>query len=152
MHVPYCDLLTMDLGHSAAHGEFDRDTVDVPPFLPASGRPSPMYINNAESGPNVQQDMDCTCQIHYATYNRPKMRNTNHVAGIHRASTMPRKVAFAGEGLASVYQQTPLWHNNWLWIPPIAYPLCVCVCVWKFTILSINAILYGRKNNEKCPN
>lgn len=60
-----------------------------------------MYINAESSA-----EADCTCQIHYATY-RPKMRNAGHVAGIHRASTMPRKVAFAGE-LASVYQQTPL--------------------------------------------
>lgn len=148
MHVPYCDLLTMDPGHSTAHGEFDRDP-DVPPFLAAGagGRPSPMYINNAESGPGIQQEMDCTCQIHYATYNRPKMRNSNHVAGIHRASTMPRKVAF--EGLANVYQQTPLWQIDDNWLPNLSLPpnrlLTFFVCI-TCAVLSINE---RKKNNEE---
>lgn len=109
MHVPYCDLLTMGHGRPVLHEEFDRDP-DIPPFLAAGAgsRPSPMYINNTECGTSIEQGRDCTCQIHYATYNRPKMREpSKHVAGIHRASTMPRKVAFAGE-LTSVYQQTPL--------------------------------------------
>ena len=112
MQVPYCDLLALDTGREAQRDD-DRDP-EVPPFPPfpsaggsgggsnnSSCRPSPMYIN-AGSG----NETDCTCQIHYATY-RPKMRNSTHVAGIHRASTMPRKVAFAGE-VTSVYQQTPL--------------------------------------------
>lgn len=109
MHVPYCDLLTMGHGRPVLHEEFDRDP-DIPPFLAAGAgnRPSPMYINNTECDTSIQQGRDCTCQIHYATCHRPKMREASkHIAGIHRASTMPRKVAFAGD-LTSVYQQTPL--------------------------------------------
>lgn len=109
MHVPYCDLLTMGHGRPVLHEEFDRDP-DIPPFLAAGAgnRPSPMYINNTECDTSTQQGRDCTCQIHYATCHRPKMREASkHIAGIHRASTMPRKVAFAGD-LTSVYQQTPL--------------------------------------------
>lgn len=59
------------------------------------------YVN-----PGTANESDCTCQIHYATY-RPKGRNAGNVAGINKASTMPRKVAFAGDPV-NVYQQTPL--------------------------------------------
>lgn len=105
--MAYCDLLAMDPGMGPNR---DPDLEAQPfPSSTAGGsvdcnnscRPSPMYINAASAA-----ETDCTCQIHYATY-RPKMRNANHVAGIHRASTMPRKVAFAGE-VTSVYEQTPL--------------------------------------------
>lgn len=106
--MAYCDLLAMDPGIAT-----NRDPdLEAQPFPSSTGvgssssnnsscRPSPMYINAGSTA-----ETDCTCQIHYATY-RPKLRNANHVAGIHRASTMPRKVAFAGE-VTNVYQQTPL--------------------------------------------
>lgn len=80
-----------------------------------SFRPSPMYANAiSTAGGN---ETDCTCS-HYATY-RPRMMAKNPVAGIHKASTMPRKqVGFVGNAglteetvaavVAADYQQTPL--------------------------------------------
>lgn len=66
----------------------------------SSALPIPLYVNTSPA------DVECSCQVHYATY-KPRTRNSNHVAGIHKASTMPRKVVFAGE-MNSIYQQTPL--------------------------------------------
>ena len=62
--------------------------------------PIPLYVNTAAA------NKECSCQVHYATY-KPRPKNSNHVAGIHKASTMPRKVIFAGE-TNNIYQQTPL--------------------------------------------
>lgn len=75
--------------------------------------------NTSPAPPGTGNGADCTCS-HYATY-RPRAMQRNAVAGIHKASTMPRKqVGFVPSGavtavaaeeeavLASVYQQTPL--------------------------------------------
>merc|ERR1712071_80369 len=73
----------------------DRDPQSFPSAIAI-----PLYVNTSPA------DIDCSCQVHYATYRRPK-NTSNHVAGIHKASTMPRKVVFAGE-INNIYQQTPL--------------------------------------------
>ena len=106
--MSYCDLIAMEPHHAL---QTSGHEILLAPFGPEAGPLNSVALPVCNSlnqyvNPGSANETDCTCQIHYATY-RPKARNAGHVAGINKASTMPRKVAFAGDP-ANVYQQTPL--------------------------------------------
>ena len=96
LQVPSCDSVGLNpaLGAKMDQGD-DHILVPFPSVIPV-----PLYVNTSPI------DNDCSCQVHYATY-RPRQKGSHHVAGIHKASTMPRKVVF-GEEMTNIYQQTQL--------------------------------------------
>ena len=80
------DLLNLDVNHGEDVDNSIRSTS------------SPLYANT-ETG-----DCNCPCRVHYNTYKPKKVAKS--VAGIHKASTMPRRVVYSE--MNSAYQQTLL--------------------------------------------